>query len=236
YSTEFDKLKGIEKEKIDEEEIEWTDDEEETDDEFVQGNEFVCGDADEEMKDAEVVETSKDDKEIKDVEKTEGTKGDLEQAGKLPLTSSSLSVSSGFGNQFLNHFSNTCLIGTTKESADTEIKSPMDIQIQQEIPHIQSPSILNVSILVIPEPKVLSPIPKITIVTHATTLLPPPSVTNITHVLTTPIHTPPITTTAPAATIVPDPRLIIIQRVSELEKDVQELKQVNHSLGDSCNN
>ncbi|GKF06648.1 hypothetical protein Tco_0037316, partial [Tanacetum coccineum] len=106
--------------------IEKTDDDKETYDEFVHGNEYVHDDVDEEMKDAEVTKTGKDGEEITDVEKTdaektEATKGDLEQAGKLPLISSSLSVSSGFGNQFLNLSPNTSLNGTTKESPDTEI-------------------------------------------------------------------------------------------------------------------
>ncbi|GKC01744.1 hypothetical protein Tco_0987880 [Tanacetum coccineum] len=128
--------------------------------------------------------------------------------GKFPLTSSSLSVSSGFGNQFLNISLDTSLIGTTKESIDTEINPLLDIQIQQEIPHIQSPSILTVPVLVIPEPTVLSPILEIPIITLTTTLPPPPS---------------------PATTTVPDPLLAITQRVFILENDVQELKQVDHS-------
>ncbi|GKE41895.1 hypothetical protein Tco_1469179 [Tanacetum coccineum] len=68
-------------------------------------------------------------------------------------------------------------------------------------------------------------------VTPVTTLPPPPSVTNITLLLqqqTTPIPTPPITIAAPAATTVPDLFPTIVQRVSELENDVQELKQVDH--------
>ncbi|GKA36764.1 hypothetical protein Tco_0723329 [Tanacetum coccineum] len=104
--------------------IEKTDDEEETDGEFVHGDEYVHGNVVKEMKDVEVAETGKDDEEITDAKKTDAkktevTKGDLEQAGKLPLTSSSLSVSSGFGNLFLNLSSDTSLIGTTKESVDT---------------------------------------------------------------------------------------------------------------------
>ncbi|GJV92181.1 hypothetical protein Tco_1539994, partial [Tanacetum coccineum] len=154
-----------------------TDDDEETDDEFVHGDEYVHNDVDEEMKDAEVTKTRKDSEKIIDVEKTyaektEITKGDLKQAGKLPLTSFSLSVSSGF-----------------------------------EVTHIQSPSILTVPVLVIPEPIILSPIHEIPSVTPATTLLPPPSFTNLTPVLQqikTPIPTPPITTVAPVATTVPD--------------------------------
>ncbi|GJZ15856.1 hypothetical protein Tco_0551533 [Tanacetum coccineum] len=172
--------------------IEQTDDDEETADEFVHGDEYVHDNVNEEIKDAEVAKTGKDDEEITnaektDAEKTKVTKGDLEQTGKLPLTSSSLSVSSGFGNQFLNFSSNTSLIGTTKESADTKINSLLDIQIQQE-------------------PTVLSSKPEIPIVISATTLTPHPSVTNLTPVLqqqTKPIPTPPITTVAPAATTVP---------------------------------
>ncbi|GKC85302.1 hypothetical protein Tco_1141019, partial [Tanacetum coccineum] len=94
-----------------------------------------------------------------------------------------------------------------------------------------SPSVLNVPILVIPEPTILSPIPEVPSVTPVTTLPPPPSITNVTPVLqqqTTPIPTPPITTTALATTIVPDLLPVIVQRLSTLEKDVQELKQVDH--------
>ncbi|GJW52957.1 hypothetical protein Tco_0097042 [Tanacetum coccineum] len=95
--------------------LEETDDEKTYDDEFVHGDEYVHDEDDEEMKEAEVVETMKDE-EITDAKKTDAekikvTNSDLEQVGKLLLTSSSLSVSSGF---------------------DTEINSPLDIQIQQE--------------------------------------------------------------------------------------------------------
>ncbi|GKD83122.1 hypothetical protein Tco_1349961, partial [Tanacetum coccineum] len=115
-----------------------TDDDEETDDEFVHGDEYVHDDVDEEMEDAEVVEAGKDGEEITYAEKTDAekikvTNSDLEQVGKLLLTSSSLSVSSGFGNQFLKLSSDMSLIATAKESVDTEINSPLDIQIQQEI-------------------------------------------------------------------------------------------------------
>ncbi|GKE22399.1 hypothetical protein Tco_1433911, partial [Tanacetum coccineum] len=68
-------------------------------------------------------------------------------------------------------------------------------------------------------------------VTFATTLLPPPFVSTISLVLqqtTTPIPTPPITTETPPVTIVPNLLPAIAQMVSVLEKDVQELKQVDH--------
>ncbi|GKD53368.1 hypothetical protein Tco_1286755 [Tanacetum coccineum] len=161
-----------------------TNDDEETDDEFVHGDEYVHDDVDKEMKDAEVVDTGKDDEEITDaekvdVEKTKEVKGDNKK-DELPPTSSSLS-----------------------DIIDADINSLLDIQIQQDVPHIQSPSILTVLVSVIPEPTVLSLIPNIPTVTPVTTLPPHPSVTNLTTVLQQTkitILTSPITTIALAAT------------------------------------
>ncbi|GKF92945.1 hypothetical protein Tco_0279664, partial [Tanacetum coccineum] len=62
---------------------------------------------------------------------------------ELPPSSSSLSVSSVFSNQFLNLSSDTSLIGTLKDTINAEINSLLDVQIQQEKPHIQSPSVIN---------------------------------------------------------------------------------------------
>ncbi|GJU90845.1 hypothetical protein Tco_1303268 [Tanacetum coccineum] len=129
---------------------------EETDDEFVR----------------EITDTAK-----ADAEKTEEVKDDTKKA-ELPPSSSSLSVSSGFDNKFLN----LSLIRST--------------------------------------------------VTLTTTPPPPHYVSTISHVpqqTTTPIPTPPITTVAPAVTTIPDPLPTIIQRVSFLEKDVQELKEADHT-------
>nr|GEV18917.1 hypothetical protein [Tanacetum cinerariifolium] len=78
-------------------------------------------DVDKEMKDAEDDETRKDNEEINDAEKTEETKGDHEQAGKLPPTSSSLSISSSFGHKFLNLSYDISLIGTVKDFVEVEI-------------------------------------------------------------------------------------------------------------------
>ncbi|GJR43370.1 hypothetical protein Tco_1311473, partial [Tanacetum coccineum] len=105
-------------------------------------------------------------------------KDDTKKA-ELPPTSSSLSVSSGFSNQFLNLYSDTSLIGTVKDTTDAEINSLLDVQIQQEIPHIQSLSLLTVPVSMIYEPSVLTPIPETPLVTPATTLLPPLSVSTI---------------------------------------------------------
>ncbi|GKD55226.1 hypothetical protein Tco_1288613 [Tanacetum coccineum] len=134
---------------------------EETDDGRVHGVEYVQDDVDEEMKDVKVADTGKGKEEISDAakayaENTKEVKDDQikddsaqdNQATVFAFTtqkSSSLSVLSGFGNQFINLSSDTYLIA------------------------------------------------------------------------------------APTATIVPDPLLAIVQRVSKLEKDVQELKQVDRS-------
>ncbi|GKE51817.1 hypothetical protein Tco_1486973, partial [Tanacetum coccineum] len=77
-----------------------------TDDEFVHGDEQVNDDKDEEMLNAKVEDSGKGDAEISDVakvdaEKIEEIKDDAKKA-ELPPTSSDLSVSSGFGDHFLN--------------------------------------------------------------------------------------------------------------------------------------
>ncbi|GJZ50645.1 hypothetical protein Tco_0604835 [Tanacetum coccineum] len=108
----------------------------------------------------------------------------------------------------------------SKEVKDDQAKvdSAQDNQATVFASTTQKSSSLSILFgFVIPEQVILSTAPP-----------PPPSVTNLTHVLkqqTTPIPTPPITTVAPATTIVPDPLPAIAQRVSVLEKDVQELKQ-----------
>nr|GEW97434.1 hypothetical protein [Tanacetum cinerariifolium] len=130
------------------------DDDEETDDEFVHGDEYVH-DVDEEMKDAEDAENWKNDEEITNAEKTDVTKGDLEQARKLPLTSSSLSMSSSFGNQFLNLSSDTSLIVTPA-------KTPLPLSSVFTITHVLQQTTTPILI------------PPITIVALAATTVPDP--------------------------------------------------------------
>ncbi|GKF77190.1 hypothetical protein Tco_0229660, partial [Tanacetum coccineum] len=62
----------------------------------------------------------------------------ITQKGKpeLPSTSTSLSVSSGFSNQFLAHSSDISLTIKFKDNTDAEINSMLDIQIQHEVPNI----------------------------------------------------------------------------------------------------
>ncbi|GJV35055.1 retrovirus-related pol polyprotein from transposon TNT 1-94 [Tanacetum coccineum] len=214
-------------------------DDEETKDEFVHGDEQVNDDEDEEMTNAEVEESGKDDAEISDVakadaEKIEEIKDDAKKA-KLPPTSSSLSVSSGLSDQFLKLSYDTSLVSTVKDTTDAEINSLLDIKIQSEVLHIQSQYVLTVPVSVISKPSVLTSIPETPSVAPATTLLIPSSVSTIPHVphqTNTPIPTPLITTDAPTiTTVVPKSNALIdVQlRVAKLEKDVSELKKIDHS-------
>ncbi|GJS20281.1 hypothetical protein Tco_0448913 [Tanacetum coccineum] len=160
-------------------------DDEETDDEFVHGDEPVNDDEDEEMTNAEVEESGNGNEENTNAAKTDaGKTEEVEDDAKkteLPPTSSSLSVSLGFGDQFLKLSSNTSLIGTFKDTTDAEINSLLDIKIQSEVPHILFPFVLTISVLVISEPSILTSTPE----------------------------TPSL-------------------RVAKLEKDVSELKKINH--------
>ncbi|GKC80073.1 hypothetical protein Tco_1130847 [Tanacetum coccineum] len=191
------------------------DDDEETDDEFVHGVKQVNDDEDEEMTNAEVEESRNGDEENidaanTDVGKTEVVKDDAKK-DELPPTSSSLS-----------------------DTMDTEINSLLDIKIQYEVPHIQSPFVLRVPVFVISEPLVLLPVQETPSVVLATTL-PPSSVSTIPPVpykTTAPIPTPPITIDAlTITTVVPESdALSAVQlRVAKLEKDVSKLKKIDHS-------
>ncbi|GKA27434.1 hypothetical protein Tco_0713602 [Tanacetum coccineum] len=116
--------------------LEMTDDEE-TKDEFVHDDEQVNDDEDEEMSNAEVEDSRKGDAKIydvakEDVEKIEEIKDDAKKA-ELPVTSSSLSVSLGFGDQFLKLSFDTSLFSTVKDTTDAEINSLLDIKIQSEV-------------------------------------------------------------------------------------------------------
>ncbi|GJW68827.1 hypothetical protein Tco_0123251, partial [Tanacetum coccineum] len=203
---------------------------EEIDDEFVHGEEH--------MTNAEVEESGNGDEENIDAAKTdagntEEVKDDAKKA-ELPPTSSSLSVSSGFGDQFLKLSSDTSLIGAIKDTTDAEINSLLDIKIQSEVSHIQSPSVLIIPVSVISKPFVLTPIPETPLVAPVTTLLTPSFVSTIPpvpHQSTTPIPTQPITTDAPTITIVvPESNTLtnVQLRVTKLEKDVFELKKMDH--------
>ncbi|GJY71230.1 hypothetical protein Tco_0474933 [Tanacetum coccineum] len=132
------------------EEIDWVYSNEE--DEKKDDDDDDKNDVDKEMKDAKVAESGNGDEEITDTskadaKKTEEVKDDNKKA-ELPPSSSSLSASSGIGNKFLNLSSDKCTVRNLKDSTDAEINSLLDVQIQQEIPHILSSSILTVPVFV----------------------------------------------------------------------------------------
>ncbi|GKC86745.1 hypothetical protein Tco_1147394, partial [Tanacetum coccineum] len=182
------------KEKVTSEEnviLEWGSKQESDYSEEDQGNDeevnWIDFDDDEEKKDdtnddkrnTEVEESGKGDAEISDVakadaEKIEEIKDDAKKA-KLPPTRYSLPISLGFGDQFPKLSSDTSLVSTLKDTTDAEI-SLLDIKIQSEVPHTQSPSVLTVPVSVISKPSVLTPIPVTPSVAPATTLLAPSSV------------------------------------------------------------
>ncbi|GJW22154.1 hypothetical protein Tco_0032776 [Tanacetum coccineum] len=199
----------------------------------------VRKDKDEEMKDAEVEGSDKGDEEITDAakeeaEKTSEAKDDTKKT-KLPPSSSSLFVSSGFGDQFHKLSSDSSLVSTVKDSADADVSSLLDIPIQHETPQIQSLSVQNIPVSVIPETTNLLPIPEIVSETPVTTVDPSPQVSPIILIAqktTTPIPTPTITTNAPTiTTAVPESNALtaVKLRVAKLEKDVSELKTSDHS-------
>ncbi|GJS44931.1 hypothetical protein Tco_0595052 [Tanacetum coccineum] len=166
----------------------------------------VRKDKDEEMINAEVNDSDKGDEEVTDAAKADAKKTsevkDDPKKTELPPSSSSLSVSSGFGDQFLKLSSDSSLASTVKDTTNAEINSLLEVKIQSEVPHTQSPSILSVPVSMISKPIVLTPIQESHSKTTITTI-PPPSVST----------TPPL-------------------RVAKLEKDVFNLKKIDLSTED----
>nr|GEX82199.1 hypothetical protein [Tanacetum cinerariifolium] len=121
--------------------------------------------------------------------------------------------------------------GKTKKAKD----DPKKAELPPTSSSLSSPSMLKVHVSMISEPSVLIPIQETPSAAPVITL-PPPSVSTIPHAplqqSTTPIPTPPITTDTPTITItIPESdTLSTIQlRVAKLEKDVSELKKIDHS-------
>ncbi|GJV22861.1 hypothetical protein Tco_1375556 [Tanacetum coccineum] len=166
------------------------------------------GDTDDEGDDR--VSSDKGDEEIIDAakeeaEKTSEAKDDTKKI-ELPPSSSSLSISSGFGDQFLKISSDSSLVSTVKDSADADVSSLLDIPIQHETPRSSLHQCRRFSY-------------------HT------PIISTIQQT-TTPIPTPKITTNAPTITIVvPKSNALtaVELRVAKLEKYVSELKTGDHS-------
>ncbi|GJT61501.1 hypothetical protein Tco_1005034 [Tanacetum coccineum] len=136
-------------------------------------------DEDEEMINAEVDDFDKGDEEVTDAAKADAKKTsevkDDPKKTELPPSSSSLSVSSGFGDQFLKLSSDSSLVSTVKDITDSKINSLLEVKIQSEVLHTQTPSVLSIHISVTSEPTVLTLVQESPLIAAATTL-PPPSV------------------------------------------------------------
>ncbi|GJV52232.1 hypothetical protein Tco_1447973 [Tanacetum coccineum] len=174
-----DKLDDEEKDDKEGDAVDEDDETESDEDDIYKYKIHVRKDKDEEMLNAEVKDSNKGDEEVteaikENAEKTSEVKDDAKKT-KLPSKSFSLSVSSGFGDQFLKISSNSSLVTTVKDTTDAQINSLLEVKIQSEVPHIQSPSMLRVPVSVISEPLVLTPIQESPLIATVTTL-PPPSV------------------------------------------------------------
>ncbi|GJR44699.1 retrovirus-related pol polyprotein from transposon TNT 1-94 [Tanacetum coccineum] len=175
----------------------------------------VRKDEHEEMINDEVDDSDKGYEEITDAakadaEKTSEVKDDPKKT-ELPPSICSLSVSS-----------------------DTKINTLLEVKIQSEVPHTQSPSVLSIPVSVISEPIVPKPVQESPLIATITTL-PPPFISTtplVPQKTTTPIPTKPITTDALTITtvVLESNALTAVElRVANLEKDVSELKTVDHS-------
>ncbi|GKC36516.1 hypothetical protein Tco_1048900 [Tanacetum coccineum] len=90
-------------------------------------------DEDEEMLNAKVDDYDKGDEEVTDAakvdaEKTSEVKDDAKKT-ELPPSSSSLSVSLGFGDQFLKISSDSSIASTVKDTTDAEINSLLELKV-----------------------------------------------------------------------------------------------------------
>ncbi|GJX85029.1 hypothetical protein Tco_0335803 [Tanacetum coccineum] len=172
--TESDDNKSIDLNKTD-------DEEEAQEDEYE-----LYDDVNVEMKDVKPADKVKGDEEITDAEKVDAEHEEINQEvvsakvqdevqittiaapatqkekTKAPPSSSSRFVSSNYGSIFLNL--------DNIYSAESEIMSMLDVQVQQEVLKILSSSLLTVPVSVIPEPTVLSSIPEIIIEAPAITI------------------------------------------------------------------
>ncbi|GJX72670.1 retrovirus-related pol polyprotein from transposon TNT 1-94 [Tanacetum coccineum] len=201
----YENYKLDDEEKDDKEgDVDYEDDETESDEDDIYRYKIRVGkDEDEEMLNAGVEDSDKGDEEVTDAakadaEKTSEVKDDAKKT-KLPPTISSLSVSSGFGDQFLKLSSDYTLVSIVKDTTDAEINLLLEIKIQSKVPQIQSPSMLRVPISVISEPSVPTLVQEYFSIATVTTL-PPLSVSTTSSL-----------------------------RVAKLEKDVSELKKIDLS-------
>ncbi|GJR42030.1 hypothetical protein Tco_1310133 [Tanacetum coccineum] len=164
-----------------------------------------------EIKDVEGEESNKGEEKVTDAAKEEDEKTSeaKDDAKKTELPSSSLSLS--------------------------RVRSCQISHLTNETPQTQSPSVQTIPVSVIPETTNLQPIPEFVTETPVLTIVPSPQVTPIILTVqqtTTLIPTPTSTTDAPNLHHSYYLNLITLAvelRVTKLEKDVSELKTVDHT-------
>ncbi|GJS97070.1 hypothetical protein Tco_0804038 [Tanacetum coccineum] len=95
----------------------------------------VCKDEDVEIKDAKVEESDKGEEKVTDAAKEEAEKTSEEKDDtkkfELPPSSSSLSVSLGFGDQFLKFSFDSSLVSTVKDSADADVIAKLEKHVSE---------------------------------------------------------------------------------------------------------
>ncbi|GKA93624.1 hypothetical protein Tco_0815610 [Tanacetum coccineum] len=153
------------------------------------------------MINAEVDDSNKGGEKVTDAakaddEKTSEVKDDPKKT-KLPPTSSIYLYLQVLVINSLNFFYDSSLVSTVKDTIDTEINSLLEVKIQFEVPHTQSPSMLSVPL----QQQTKTPIPIPTITTDA-----------------------PIITTAGSES---DALSVVRLRVAKLEKDISDLKKID---------
>ncbi|GJZ33958.1 hypothetical protein Tco_0579394 [Tanacetum coccineum] len=195
-------------------------------DEIYKYNIRVRNEEDVEMKDAKVEESDKGEEKVtnaakEEAEKTSEAKDDTKKS-KLPPSSSSLYISSGFGDQFLKLSSDSSLVSAVKDSIDADVSSLLDIPMQHETPQTQSPSIQKIPISVITHnTQNLPPIPEFVMKLQFSTVVFSIKVTPIFSSMQqtpTPIPTPPITTDSPTVTTVVPKSNALTVHLPELPK------------------
>ncbi|GKD07502.1 hypothetical protein Tco_1187187 [Tanacetum coccineum] len=192
------------------------------DDEDVQESDDEPQHTDGERTDSKNQETNDDEEETKD-EFGAGNKvkDDAQATQKTDASIPTSSISSNFAAKFLN-FDNI-------PPTNTEFISMIDINVQHEVP--RTSSLLTIPVFVIPEQDVINQsetvttTPTLTISLLFSSLYP-------THQQIAPIPTPTTTEATTSTTVVPDSEtLAALQlRVTDLEKDVKELNDVDNSI------
>ncbi|GJV18583.1 hypothetical protein Tco_1367603 [Tanacetum coccineum] len=217
-----DEPQQVDDERNDSENQETNDDEEETEDEFVHTPQNYVPNYD------ETNDESKDDEEMTIAGhmnvNQEGAgnqvKDDAQATHKTEGPIPSSSISYDYAAKYLNIDS----IPPT----DTKVVSMMDINVQHEVPHTSS--LLTILVSVIPEQSVINQFETVTTTSAPTIYL---LLSSLYHVLQqiTSIPTPTTTEATTSTSIVLDPETLtaLHQRITDLEKDVKKLKDVDNS-------